>query len=148
MKEFLKYKTINSNSLSFQDSRLKTQNFCCLPDQSSSWVLNLNLHKIFIVKHKNKLTMNFYPKFNKMLDLFCLKSVSCCLNSKTTKIQNLLEGLLSFIRPHLDYGDIIFDQAFNKSFHNNLELIQYNASLSGINMTQMFSNVYLLYHKL
>ena len=29
----------------------------------------------------------------------------------------------SFIRPHLDYGDIIFDQAFNKSFHDNLESI-------------------------
>ena len=36
----------------------------------------------------------------------------------------------SFIRPHLDYGDIIFDQAFNKSFHNNLESIQYDASLA------------------
>ena len=34
-----------------------------------------------------------------------------------------------FIRPRLDYGDIIFDQAFNKSFHDNLESIQYNASL-------------------
>ena len=36
----------------------------------------------------------------------------------------------SFIMPHLDYGDIIFDQAFNKSFHDNLESIQYNASLA------------------
>ena len=30
----------------------------------------------------------------------------------------------SFIRAHLDYGDIMFDQAFNKSFHDNLESIQ------------------------
>ena len=36
----------------------------------------------------------------------------------------------SFIRSHLDYGDIVFDQAFNKSFHDNLESIQYNASLA------------------
>ena len=36
----------------------------------------------------------------------------------------------SFIRPHLDYGDIIFDQAYNKSFHDFIELIQYNASLA------------------
>ena len=35
----------------------------------------------------------------------------------------------SFIGPHLDYGKIIFDQAFNKLFHDNLETIQYNASL-------------------
>ena len=36
----------------------------------------------------------------------------------------------SFIRSHLDYSDIIFDHAFNKSFHDNLESIQYNASLA------------------
>ena len=36
----------------------------------------------------------------------------------------------SFITPHLDYGDITFDQAFNKSFHDNLESIQFNASLA------------------
>ena len=29
----------------------------------------------------------------------------------------------SFIRPYLDYGDIISDQGFNKSFHDNLESI-------------------------
>ena len=36
----------------------------------------------------------------------------------------------SFVRPHLDYGDIIFNQVFNKSFHDNLESIQYNASFT------------------
>ena len=34
------------------------------------------------------------------------------------------------IRPHLDYGDIIYDQAYNLSFHQKLELIQYNVSLA------------------
>ena len=29
----------------------------------------------------------------------------------------------SFITPHLDYTDIIFDQAFNKSFYDNLESV-------------------------
>ena len=33
-----------------------------------------------------------------------------------------------FIRPHLDYGDIIYDQAYNLSFHQKLESIQYNAA--------------------
>ena len=28
--------------------------------------------------------------------------------------------------PHLDYGDILFNQAYNKLLHENLELIQYN----------------------
>ena len=36
----------------------------------------------------------------------------------------------SFIKPHLDYGDILYDQKFNNSFHERLELIQYNAALA------------------
>ena len=36
----------------------------------------------------------------------------------------------SLIRPHLDYGDIIYDQAYNTSFHQKLDLLQYNASLA------------------
>ena len=34
------------------------------------------------------------------------------------------------MRPHLDYGGVIFDQAFNNSFHQRLESIQYNATLA------------------
>ena len=30
----------------------------------------------------------------------------------------------AFIRPHLDYGDIIYDQAYKESFHQKLESIQ------------------------
>ena len=26
----------------------------------------------------------------------------------------------TFIRPHLDYGDVIYDRAFNESFHQRL----------------------------
>ena len=36
----------------------------------------------------------------------------------------------SFIRPHLDYGDIIYDRAYNTSFHQNIESVQYNAALA------------------
>ena len=52
------------------------------------------------------------------------------------KLQNILprSALLTiyktFIRSHLDYGDIIYDQAYNASFHQKLELLQYNASLA------------------
>ena len=35
----------------------------------------------------------------------------------------------SFIRPYLDYGVIICDKAFNKSFHAKMESLQYNATL-------------------
>ena len=52
------------------------------------------------------------------------------------KLQNILprEPLLtiykSFVRPHLDYGDVIYDQHYNNSFHQKLESIQYNAALA------------------
>ena len=52
------------------------------------------------------------------------------------KLQSLLpRGALitickAFVRPHLDYGDVLYDQAFNVSFHEKLESIQYNACLA------------------
>ena len=36
----------------------------------------------------------------------------------------------SFLRPHLDYGDIIYGRAFNGSFQNKVESVQYNAVLA------------------
>ena len=35
-----------------------------------------------------------------------------------------------FLRPHLDYGDVIYDRAFIKSFQNKLESVQYNDALA------------------
>ena len=52
------------------------------------------------------------------------------------KLENILpHGPLltiykSFIRPHLDYGDVICDQQYNNSFHQKRESIQYNAALA------------------
>ena len=52
------------------------------------------------------------------------------------KLQNILPRpplitiYKSFTRSHLDYGDIIYDQAYNVSFHQELESIQYNAALA------------------
>ena len=36
----------------------------------------------------------------------------------------------SFVRPHLDYGDIIYDQPNKKSLNQKIEKIQYNAALA------------------
>ena len=44
--------------------------------------------------------------------------------------QDLVTIYKSFIRPHLDYGDVLYDQAFNNSFHAKMESIQYNACLA------------------
>ena len=35
----------------------------------------------------------------------------------------------SFLRPHLDYGDVIYDRTFNESFQNKLESVQYDPAL-------------------
>ena len=34
----------------------------------------------------------------------------------------------TFIRPHLDFDDLIYDRNFNESFHQCLESIQYNGT--------------------
>ena len=36
----------------------------------------------------------------------------------------------AFVRPHLDYGDILYDQVFDASFHEKLESIHHNACLA------------------
>ena len=36
----------------------------------------------------------------------------------------------SFVRPHLDYSDGIFDKAYNNSFQQGLEYFQYKASMA------------------
>ena len=51
-------------------------------------------------------------------------------------MQNLLHRIAlitlykAFVRPHLDYGDIIYDQAHNASFDQKLGSLQYNAYLA------------------
>ena len=58
-----------------------------------------------------------------------LETVLCKINKTIgliRKLQNLLPRTAlitlykAFVRPHLDYGDIIYDQAHNASFHQGL----------------------------
>ena len=68
-----------------------------------------------------------------------LKVVSLKI-SKTLGLLRKLHNLLprsalitkyeAFVRPYLDYGDILYDQACNMSFHHKLESIQYNVCLA------------------
>ena len=51
------------------------------------------------------------------------------------KLQKTLPRLVlmtmykAFVKPHLDYGDINYDEAYNETFHQKLEFIQYSACL-------------------
>ena len=42
----------------------------------------------------------------------------------------LLTIYKSFLRPPLDYEDVIYDRAFNESFQNKLESVQHDAALA------------------
>ena len=55
----------------------------------------------------------------------------------------------SFVRRHLDYGDILYDKPNNENFQNKLEKVQYRACLAitgaiqGISRTKLYDEVYL-----
>ena len=55
--------------------------------------------------------------------------------SQLRKLHNVLPRLSllsiykSFIRSHVGYGDIIFDQAYTASFRQKIESVQYNLAL-------------------
>ena len=44
--------------------------------------------------------------------------------------QALITIYKAFVRPHIDYGDVLYDQAFNSSFHAKMESIQFSARLT------------------
>ena len=43
------------------------------------------------------------------------------------------------MKPHLDYGDVIFDKAYNNSFQQQLASLQYKASLAITDIIKGFS---------
>ena len=89
-----------------------------------------------------------FTKFNSKRTLFLDQKLSFdehiqCILTKAHKIIGMIRKLQqiipraaslaiykSFLRPHLDYGDVIYDRAFNKSFKNKLGSVQYDATLA------------------
>ena len=53
-----------------------------------------------------------------------------CVSSKPSYRQSLVTEYKAFIRPHLDYGDIIYNQTYNDPFHQKMESIPHNAALA------------------
>ena len=66
---------------------------------------------------------NIYRKVNKTIGLLRKPH-------NTLPRLPLLTIYKSFIRPHLDYGDIIYDQAYTALFHQKIESVQYNSALA------------------
>ena len=68
-----------------------------------------------------------------------LKTIFKTVNKTIELTRNMINSLprpslmtlyKSFIRHHLDHGDIIYNQSFNNSFQNKVRSIQYNACLT------------------
>ena len=53
-----------------------------------------------------------------------MKRLSLILSRKS-----LLTIYKSFVRPNLDYADIICDKPFNESFKRKIEMVQYKAAI-------------------
>ena len=58
------------------------------------------------------------------------KDLGVILDVKLTLEEVVRPLVKNFLRPHLDYSDVLFDQAFNDCFLAKMESIQYNACLA------------------
>ena len=58
------------------------------------------------------------------------KGLLCKLQDTLPRRTSLISIFKSFVRPHLYYLDIIYDQAYNTWFHWNIKSTQYNAALA------------------
>ena len=74
--------------------------------------------------------LNFKEHMQNVLNKVSKTTGLLCKLQKILPRPSLITIYKSFIRPHLDYGDIIYDQVYNFSFHQTLESIQYNAALA------------------
>ena len=121
------------------------------PDRNKQAQKVIFLRKLGIVFHPN-LSFNDQPiersVAHKHLGLTLDEKLSFtnCINDKINKTlkgvgllrklstllprQSLLTIYKSFIRPQLDYGDVIYDQLLNESRSNRIESVQYKAALA------------------
>ena len=97
--------------------------------------LTLNIVDVGQIRSQKHLEMllDFKLSFNEHLEIVFVK-----VNRDIPilrKLQSVLprEAILtiykSFIRPHFDYGDVIYDQSYYDSFHAKLVFYQYKAVL-------------------
>ena len=115
-----------------------------LQHASSRNHIHLETHPPLLFNNNNVSQVNFQAHLGVILDVTLtfkehLKNVFNKTN-KTIGLLQKLSNLLSrqalvtnykaFIRPHLDYDDVLYDQAFDHSFHPKIESIQYNACLA------------------
>ena len=92
-----------------------------------------NICQSFSQKHPGVI-LDFKLKFEDHLNNALAKvNKAVCLLHKLRNFSpriTLVTIYKVFIRPHLDYGDVLYNQAFNNSFKEKLESIQYSVCLA------------------
>ena len=86
---------------------------------------NSEKHIVLVLDEKLSFEEHLDVKFKKANKKICVvKKLSDHLPRTA-----LLTIYKSFVRPYLDYGDVIYDNPGNSSFTEKIESIQYNAAL-------------------
>ena len=85
-----------------------------IQQKSSQKHLGIHLDEELTFKHHNNENIN---KVNKGTGII-------------RKLNNILPRFPALLRPHLDYGNVIYDQPENESFPSKIESLQYNVSLA------------------
>ena len=116
MKFFFSHK-LASNNLLHAHVKFNNNNITrCFHQKHLGVVLDSNLNFNAYIDQKIK-------KWNKMMGRKRRLSVNLPRNA-------LLTIYKSFIRPHFDYGDILYDKPNNENFQNKMENVQYRACLA------------------
>ena len=91
-------------------------------------VFCVNFQKHLEICLDEKLNFNYHIKEN-----ICKAMQRIGAIRKLSKIlprNSLITIHKSFVRPHLDYGDVLYDQPGNESLCQKIESVQYNATLA------------------
>ena len=74
--------------------------------------------------------LNFDEHFSSTLSIVNKLTVALRKLQTVLPRYSLLKLYKVFIRPHLDYWDVIYDKTFNEPWHKKLEFAQYNVALA------------------
>ena len=84
--------------------------------------------------------LNFHKHIERKIKIFNKLTVAIKHLSVHFPLKSLLTIYQSFTSPHLDYGDIVYDNPINKSLINKLEKVQYQVCLTVAGVIQGTSN--------
>ena len=94
---------------------------------------NVDVGQIYSQKHLG-MFLHFKLSFNEHLEtVFAKVNRGIAILRKLQTVlprETLLTIYKSFIHPHFDYGDVIYDQSYNDSFYAKLQSYQYKAALA------------------